>query len=86
MEEKNLEFGAKEILTGEEVQGIIVLVVIFLLGYFSIFASAWWLKFIGWVVMGLTALSAYHIGVGIKKRRKDKNENKEGETTSQTKE
>lgn len=71
-------FGAKDLLNGEEVQGIITLVIILIIGWATTLASALWLKMIGWAVVGFVGLSALKIGVEIKRRIKSKMEEKDG--------
>lgn len=64
------------LLNKEEIQGIITLLVIFGIGFFSILAPALWLNIIGWAVIGFVGLSAWKILKEIKRRTLEIKENK----------
>lgn len=75
-ETETKELGAEMLLNKEEMQGIITLLIIFGIGFYSILAPALWVNIIGWFVLGFVGLSAWKILKEIKRRTLEIKNNK----------
>lgn len=71
---KNKDIGAIEILKPEEYNSIFVIIIMFLVGWFSILSNVLWVKFVGWIILGFILLSLIKIGKILKKRIETKKE------------
>lgn len=71
---ENEDIGAIEILKPEEYNSLFVIIIMFLVGWFSILSNVLWVKFIGWIILGFILVSLIRIGKILKKRIETKKE------------